>query len=225
MMSKRFKALLEKVTPKHVYPLDEAIKLAKETATTTFDSAIEIHINTAINANRNEEQVRSTVVLPHGTGRAVRVAAFVDNANEKVAQDAGADVVGGEELIDIIAQKKTIDFDVAIATPSLMPKLAKIAKVLGPRGLMPSPKNETVGPDVAAMVTALKKGKLAFKNDDSGNIHAAIGRASFTEAQLKDNIIAFVDALKAAKPPATKGNYIKSITLSSTMGPGVRTSV
>lgn len=175
-----------------------------------------------IDPKQSDQQIRPTIVLPHGSGKTVRVAAFVDSANETAAKEAGADIVGTEETIDKLVQTGTIEFDVAVAVPSMMPKLAKAARVLGPRGLMPNPKTDTVGTDVAKMIKEQKGGKVSFKNDNTGNIHAIVGKASFDEAKLLENTKTVIEAIKKAKPASSKGIFIKSAFMSSTMGPGVQ---
>ncbi|MBT4857126.1 50S ribosomal protein L1 [Candidatus Uhrbacteria bacterium] len=220
--SKRFKEVAKAVeTDKH-YPLTEAIALAKTNATAKFDETIEICMNLGIDPKQSDQQIRPTVVLPHGTGKNVRVAAFVDSANETAAKEAGADIIGTEEVIDKIVKKGIIDFDVAVAVPTMMVKLAKAARVLGPRGLMPNPKTDTVGMDIAKMVKEQKGGKVSFKLDNTSNIHLIVGKASFEEKQLMENTSVVVEAIKKAKPAAAKGIYIKSATITSSMGPAVR---
>jgi len=223
-MSKRMNNLKTKVEKNKVYTQDEAIKLVKETSAVKFDAGIEIHANLGIDPKKGEQQIRATVVLPHGTGKSKKVAAFVGADKEKEAKEAGADFVYGEEDIKKIKDTGKIEFDVAITTPDMMPKLTAVAKVLGPKGLMPNPKTETVGPNVKKMIEELKKGKITFKNDDTANIHQLIGRASFTEEQLKENLAAFMDALHKAKPAGSKGTYIKNLVICSTMGPAIKTS-
>lgn len=224
--SKRYNELAATVDTKELHSVEDAMEIVQKTATTKFDSSIEVHVNLGIDAKKGDQQVRATVTLPHGTGKTTRVAVFtIDPAKEKEAKDAGADIVGNEETIAEIGRTGKIDFDVAVATPDMMPKLAKVAKILGPRGLMPSPKNETVTPNVGKAVEELKKGKVAFKNDDTANVHQAIGKASFTKEQLLENYAAFMDVLRRNKPSTSKGIYIKSVTLTSTMGPGVKVSV
>jgi len=223
--SKRYAELASSVDVKKTYSPEEAVETVKRTATTKFDSSIEVHVNLGIDPKKSDQVVRATVALPHGTGKKTRVAVFtVDPAKEKEAKDAGADGIGGEEMIAELAKTGKIDFDVAVATPDMMPKMAKAAKVLGPRGLMPSPKNDTVTTNVGKTVEELKKGKVAFKNDDTGNVHQAIGKASFTKEQLLENYTTFMEALRRAKPSSSKGVFLKSITLTSTMGPGVKVS-
>lgn len=221
-MGKRMKDLETKVDKTKVYPLAEAIALVKETSTVKFDASIEVHVRLGINPKKSDQQIRATVVMPHGTGKTKRVAAFVGPNHEKEAKDAGADLVLGEEEIATIKQTGKVDFDVAVATPDMMPKLAVAAKVLGPKGLMPNPKTDTVGTDVKGMVEALKKGKAAFKNDDGGNVHQSVGKVSFDNATLEENIAAFMDALRKAKPTGVKGAYLKGMYLTSSMGPSVK---
>jgi large subunit ribosomal protein L1 len=223
-MSKRMNDLKVKVKKDYTYPWEEAIKLAKETSNVKFDAAIEIHARLGIDPKKGEQQIRSTVVLPHGTGKTKKVAAFVNSEREKEAKDAGADFVYGEEEIKKIKDTEKIEFDVAVTTPDMMPKLASIAKVLGPKGLMPNPKTDTVGPQLKRMIEELKKGKITFKNDDTANIHQIIGKISFDDAALKENLAAFVEALKKAKPTTAKGTYIKNLILCTTMGPAIRIS-
>lgn len=211
-----------KVDKTKTYSLDEAIQLVKDTATVKFDASVEIHAKAGIDTAKGEQQIRATVALPHGTGKTKKVAAFVNPEKRKEAEEAGADLIGGEEEIAQIKQTNKIDFDVAVATPDMMPKLAVIARILGPKGLMPNPKTNTVTDKIRETVLALKKGTIAFKNDDTGNVHAMVGRVSFTNEQLKENIEAFLDALRRAKPASTKGIFLKTITLTSSMGPGIK---
>lgn len=210
---------------KKVYALGEAVQLLKGLTSAKFDESVELHLNLGIDPKQGDEQVRGTVVLPHGVGKTKRVAVFADGAKEVEAKEAGADLVGGKELMDKIRQTGVVDFDVAIATPEMMKELASIAKILGPKGLMPSPKNETVTPNVAKAVKEIKGGKISFKNDDTANVHQLVGKVSFTAEQIMENLNTFVDALKRAKPASSKGVYIKSATITSTMGPGIRISL
>ncbi|TAL18989.1 50S ribosomal protein L1 [Patescibacteria group bacterium] len=220
--SQRFQELKKLIDPKKAYPLAEAVELVKKTSAAKFDATVELHCKLGINPTKGEEQVRGTVSLPHGTGKTKKVAAFVGGEKVKDAREAGADLVGGEDLIAEIAKTEKIDFDVAVAAPEMMPKLAKLAKILGPRGLMPNPKTETVGPNVKKMVEELKKGKIAFKNDATGNLHLAIGKVSFAAEKLAANAAAALEAIKKAKPASSKGDYFQNITLTSSMGPGVK---
>ncbi len=223
-MSKRMNNLQTKVEKNKVYNWDEAIKLVKETSGVKFDAGVEVHANLGIDPKKGDQQIRATVVLPHGMGKTKKVAAFVGPEKEKEAKEAGADFVYGEEDIKKIKDTGKIEFDVAVTTPDMMPKMAVVAKVLGPRGLMPNPKTETVGPNVKKMIEELKKGKITFKNDDTANIHQLIGRISFTEEQLKENLAAFMDTLSKAKPAGSKGTYVKNLILCSTMGPAIKIS-
>jgi len=185
-------ALAAKVDPKKVYTVEEAIKLVRETSGVKFDASVEVHANLGIDTKKTEQQVRTTVVLPHGTGKTKKVAAFVSAEKEKEAKEAGADFVYSEEDIKKMKDTAKIDFDVAVTTPDMMPKLAMVAKILGPRGLMPNPKTDTVGPNIKKMIEEQKKGKVTFKNDDSGNVHQLVGKLSFTDAQLKENLDVFL---------------------------------
>ncbi|MDX9892909.1 MAG: 50S ribosomal protein L1 [Patescibacteria group bacterium] len=220
--SKRYLELAKKINSSKTYPLAEAIKLVKETGVAKFDGSVEVHAKLSIDPKKNDQQVRGAVSLPHGTGKTKKIAAFVSAEKEKEAKEAGADIVGGQELIDEIKKDGKINFDVALATPDMMPKLAVIAKILGPRGLMPSPKNETITTNLKKTVSELKKGRVTFKNDDTSNVHQAIGKVSFNDSQLADNYQAFIEALRKAKPSAAKGTYLKSVTIASSMGPGVK---
>ncbi|PIR03250.1 MAG: 50S ribosomal protein L1 [Candidatus Magasanikbacteria bacterium CG11_big_fil_rev_8_21_14_0_20_43_7] len=221
-MSKRMKELKTKVNSTKTYSLNDAIALVKETSNVKFDASVELHVRLGIDTKKSDQQIRATVTLPHGTGKTKRIAAFVGPNDEKAAKDAGADLVLGEEEIKAIKDTGKIDFDIAVATPDMMPKLAIVARVLGPKGIMPNPKTDTVDKNVTKMIEALKKGKAAFKNDDTGNVHQIVGKASFDTEKLADNITTFLDALKKAKPSGTKGTYLKSIYLTSSMGPSVK---
>lgn len=211
-----------KVEKTKLYSIEEAVALVKETSTVKFDASVEFHARLGIDPRKGDQQIRSTVVLPHGTGKTKKIAAFVDANNEQAAKDAGADFVYGEEDIKTIKTTGKIEFDVAVAIPTMMPKLAVAAQVLGPKGLMPNPKSGTVGPDVAKMINELKGGKVAFKNDDTANVHLLVGKVSFDDTKLVENIKAFVEVLRKAKPPTAKGVYIKSAFLTSAMGPSVK---
>lgn len=203
------------------YTLDEAVALVKKTTVTKFDSSIELHVRLGINTKQGDQQVRATITLPHTVGKSKIIAAFVDPDHEKEAKEAGADLIGGEELIAKIKTSGKIEFDEAVALPQMMPKLAQIAKILGPKGLMPSPKSETVGPDITKMVTELKQGKITYKNDDTANVHMTVAKVSFDEAKIKENLEAALDSIKKNRPTATKGTYIKKVTIATTMGPGL----
>ena len=219
------KALEAKVDKNKVYTIDEALALVKETSTVKFDASVEVHARLGVDISKSDQQIRATVSLPHGTGKSKSVAAFVGANDEKAAKEAGADFVYSEEDIKKIKDTGKIEFDIAVATPEMMPKMAQVAKVLGPKGLMPNPKTDTVGPDVKKLITELKKGKAAFKNDDTGNVHQAIGKVSFDTAKLRENFDAFMDALRKAKPSGSKGTYIKSLYITSSMGPSIKVDV
>ncbi len=221
-VAKRVKANNALVDINKVYSPEEAVELAKKTANTKFVGSIEVHIRTKIDAKKTDQSVRGTVSLPHGTGKTKRVAAFVTEAKEKEAKDAGAVVIGGEDLIKKIKETEKTDFDVAVAEPAIMPKLAQIAKILGTRGLMPNPKTGTVGANIGEMVKEIAGGKVNYKNDDSGNIHQIIGKSNFDSKQLLENLKAFYDSVLSAKPSTVKGQYLGGISINSTMGPGIR---
>lgn len=207
------------------YSIEEAVTLVKANAKEKFDASVEIHMRLGIDPRKGDQQVRGSVVLPHGSGKTVRVAVFADGAEAKEAKDAGADLVGAEELIEEISSTGKLDFDVAIAHPNMMPKLAKIAKLLGPRGMMPSPKDDTVTPNIGKAVTEVKAGKVSFKNDDTSNIHSVIGKVSFSEEQLIENFKEFVANIRRLKPSSSKGDYIKSVSIASSMGKGAKISL
>lgn len=209
----------------NLYSPEEALTLVRQTSKTKFDAAVEVHCRLGIDPAKSDQTVRVTVTFPHGTGKSKRIAAFVDAAQESAAQEAGADIIGGDNLIGDIASSGKIEFDVAIATPAMMPRLAKIAKILGPKGLMPNPKSDTVTTDVRRTIGELKGGKVTFKSDDTGNVHQAIGKVSFDIARLLENFNAFMAALRRAKPSSSKGIFIRSCTLTSTMGKGIKVSV
>ena len=223
--SKRYKDLVKKVDKTKTYSIEEAIALVKETGKTKFDSSVEVHVRLGIDSKKSDQQVRGTVSLPHGTGKTKTIMAFVSPDKEKEAKEAGADLAGGQDLIDEIKKTGKVDFDIAVATPDMMPKLAVIAKTLGPRGLMPSPKNETITTNLKKTIGELKKGKVNFKNDDTANVHQMIGKVSFDGKQLLANYQAFIEVLKKSKPSSAKGIFIQRITLSSTMGPGVKVAI
>lgn len=216
---KKYKAVAEKIDKNKAYSIEEAVKLMKENKIAKFDESVEVHIKTNVDPKKGDQQIRGTVSLPHGTGKTKRVA-VITSTSEKEAKEAGADVVGGEELIEKFAKK--IDFDVLVATPEMMPKLAKVAKILGPKGLMPNPKTETVTTKIKEAVEALKKGRAAFKNDDSANVHQSVGKLSFDDAKLVENIKFFIETIGKSKPAAFKGKMIANITVCSTMGRGIK---
>ena len=201
--------------------ITEAIAEIKKNAKAKFDESVEAHFRLDIDPKKSDQQVRGVAVLPNGTGKSVKIVVFT-STQKKEAERAGAELVGGEELIDKIKSSGKIDADVAIATPEMMPKLAGVAKILGPKGLMPNPKNQTVTPKVTEVIEALKYGRADFKNDNSGNIHQAIGKVSFEDAKLEENFKALLEAVRKAKPEGAKGKFIKNVSVCSTMGKGVQ---
>ncbi len=221
---KNYRGVVEKLDMSKEYSPEEAFQFLKDNKTAKFDESVEIHVRLGINAKKSDEMVRATVILPHGTGRSQKVA-VVTSTKEKEAQEAQADLVGSEELIADLKNGKVVPgvaFDVLLATPEMMPKLAVIAKILGPKGMMPSPKTETVTVKIKEAVEMLKKGKkVSFKNDDTGNIHQVIGKTSFSVEQLTENYRTFKETLDKSKPENTKGKLIKSLSACSTMGPSL----
>jgi large subunit ribosomal protein L1 len=220
-LGKRLKAAHQGMDRARLYAVDEAVKLIKERAKAKFDETIEIAMNLGVDPRHADQMVRGVCSLPNGTGRTVRVAVFARGANAEAAKKAGADIVGAEDLAEEV-QKGNINFDRCIATPDMMPLVGRLGKVLGPRGLMPNPKVGTVTPDVAGAVKAAKGGAVEFRVEKAGIIHAGIGKASFTVEALAENVRAFADAVIKAKPSGAKGTFVKRISLSSTMGPGLR---
>jgi len=220
-LSKRVNAARESVDRNKAYALAEALTLAKKNATAKFDESIDVSVNLGIDAKKSDQLVRGSVVLPQGTGKTVRVAVFAQADKAQEAKAAGADVVGFEDLAEKI-KGGAIDFDVAIATPDAMRIVGQLGQILGPRGLMPNPKVGTVTPNVAEAVKNAKAGQVQYRTDKAGIIHCSIGRASFTEDALAENLRALVDALNKAKPASSKGVFLKKISVSSTMGPGLR---
>lgn len=218
-------AVAAKVDKNKVYALPEAIALVKETGAVKFDATVELHANLGIDVKKSDQQIRATVALPHGTGKTKTVAAFVSANDEKKARDAGADFIYMEEDIKAIKDTGKIEFEIAVATPEMMPKLAVAARVLGPKGLMPNPKTGTVDSDIAKIIKELKRGKIAFKNDDTANVHMPVGKLSFSPEQLKENLDAALESLRRAKPNGAKGTYIKGLYLTSSMGPSVKIAI
>ena len=220
-ISKRLQALRASVDSNKLYAIDEAIATVKTGATAKFDESIDVAINLGVDPRKSDQVVRGAVVLPKGTGKTTRVAVFTQGANADAAREAGADIVGMEELADEV-KKGNMDFDVVIASPDAMRIVGQLGTILGPRGLMPNPKVGTVTPNVAEAVKNAKPGQVQYRTDKAGIIHATIGRASFAEADLRENFNALLDALVKAKPAAAKGQYVRKIAVSSTMGLGVR---
>jgi len=222
---KRYAENIKKIDKNKHYSPAEAVELLKSLKSAKFVESVEIHIKLGIDTKQGDQQVRGTISLPYSTGKTKRIAVFAEGEAELEAKKAGADLVGGKELIDKIRTTGKCDFDVAISTPDFMAQLAGIAKILGPRGLMPSPKNETVTKNVGKTVKELKSGKIAFKNDDTANIHQVIGKISQPTQEIIENLNSFIDALKRAKPSSSKGVYLKSTTLATTMGPGITLTI
>lgn len=220
-ISKRLQALKAKVDRNKLYALDEALQLAKEVATAKFDESIDVAVNLGVDPRKSDQVVRGSVVLPRGTGKTVRVAVFTQGANAEAAKAAGADIVGFEDLADSV-KAGNLDFDIVIASPDAMRIVGQLGQILGPRGLMPNPKVGTVTPNVAEAVKNAKAGQVQYRTDKSGIVHCTIGRASFGADALGENFKALLDALLKAKPAAAKGQYVKKVAVSSTMGTGIR---
>lgn len=223
--SKRYQAGHKLVESGKHYNVSEAVELLKQMPQPKFDQSVELHIRLGVDIKQANQQVRGSVTLPHGLGKTKRVAVFCGEDKEKEAKEAGASLVGGEELIKTIGQTSKCNFDVAVATPDMMKKMAPIAKILGQKGLMPNPKTETITVDVGKVVKALNSGKINFKIDESGNIHQMVGKLSFTTDKLQENIEAVLHAVKKAKPTGVKSTYLKNIVLTSSMGPAISLAV
>jgi large subunit ribosomal protein L1 len=221
---KKFQEAAKKVDRTRLYTPEEAIQLLKETSFTKFDSTIEVHMRLGIDPRQADQTIRTTVALPHGTGKMVRVLVFAQGDAAQAATDTGADFVGSDELIARIDKENFFDFDVAIATPDMMGKVGRIGRKLGPRGLMPNPKSGTVvtADDLPRTIREIRGGRVEFRNDRTGLLHVAVGKMSFTEQQIHDNIAALMETVKAARPSASKGTFIRSVTFTSTMSPGIR---
>jgi large subunit ribosomal protein L1 len=219
--SKNYRKNADLIDQDRLYPPGEAIALAKQTNPVKFDATVEMAMRLGVDPRKADQMVRGTVSLPKGTGRTVRVAAFAAGDKAREAREAGADLVGGEDLVQEIL-KGNIDFEAAVATPDMMPAVGKAGRVLGPRGLMPNPKAGTVTEDIAKAVADIKGGKLEYRVDRQGNVHLLMGKRSFDEQALMENFMAIMDEIIRAKPAAAKGRYLRSVTVSSTMGPGIR---
>src|SRR3954447_23990983 len=219
--SKRYRALRQRIKSAGIVPLDEAVRLLKTFNTTKFNQTVEVATHLGIDPKQTDQNVRGSVALPHGIGKSVRVAVFAQGENAEKARAAGADIIGADDLAQQI-KGGTMDFDVALATPDMMGVVGPLGRVLGPRGLMPSPRSGTVTTDISAAVKEFKAGKIEFRNDKGGNVAAAGGKLNFSDTQLIENITTFLNHLKTLKPAAAKGTYLQSVTVSATMSPGVR---
>ena len=218
---KKYQELAKKLEAGKVYSLTEAVKLASETSPAKFDASVEIHVVLGVDPRQADQNIRTTVSLPHGTGKVVRVAAFVPDEEIEAAKKAGADIAG-EEAVQKLLDKEQLDFDILVATPQMMPKLGKFARLLGPRGMMPNPKSGTVATNVAKAVKEAKGGRVEYRVDKQAIVHLSVGKVSFGEAKLADNAKAFFDSLQSVKPTSLKSAYIKSVNVASTMGPGIK---
>jgi len=221
---KKYLAALAKIDPEKTYTPEEALALVKETSTTKFDSTVEVHLRLGVDVRHADQQVRDVVVLPHGTGKTVRVLVFVQGEGAVLARDSGADFVADSDEFIKKIQDGWLEFDVAIATPDMMGKVGRLGRILGPRGLMPNPKAGTVvqPEDIGRVVREAKAGRVEFRTDKTANLHVMIGKVSFDEKKLYDNMQALMEAVRKARPSAAKGTYIKRITIASTMGPGIK---
>ena len=223
-MGKRYQNALKAFDRSKTYPMDEAVRIVQQNATAKFVETVELHFRLGIDPRHSDQQIRTTVMLPHGTGKTVRILAFVDESQAEATLAAGADIIGTDEVIARIRQEGWLEFDATIAIPPMMRKIGPIARILGPRGLMPNPKAGTVvqPDDLARVIGELKAGRVEFRNDRTGNLHVPVGKASFTHDKLYENVMVIVDTVQATKPDSQKGAYIRRVVLSSTMGPGVR---
>ncbi|MCI5733399.1 MAG: 50S ribosomal protein L1 [Tenericutes bacterium] len=220
--SRKYTEALSKIEKGKLYSIEEATKLVKETSTSKFDGSVEIAVRLNLDVKKNDQQLRGAIVLPHGTGKTKKVLVLAKGDAAKAATEAGADYVGDVDLITKIDKENWLDFDVIIATPEMMPLLGRLGKVLGPKGLMPNPKTGTVTMDTKKAVEDVKKGRVEYRTDSYANVHAIVGKVSFDDEKLIDNIKTFMDVIIKSKPQAAKGVYLKGVTLASTMGPGVK---
>lgn len=219
---KKYVAACEKIEKNKAYSKEEAVKLAKETSVSKFDSTVEVAVRLNLDTKKADQQLRGAIVLPHGTGKTKKVLVIAKGENATKAKEAGADYVGDVDMLERIEKENWFDFDVMIATPDMMPLLGKLGKVLGPKGLMPNPKTGTVTMDVTKAVNEVKAGRVEYRTDSFGNVHGIIGKSSFTEEQLLENLNAFMATILKVKPATVKGDYIKNIAITTTMGPGIK---
>lgn len=219
---KKYVEALGKIEKGKAYTKEEAIKLAKETSISKFDGSVEVAVRLNLDTKKADQQLRGAIVLPHGTGKTKKVLVIAKGDNAKKAEEAGADYVGDVDMLEKIEKENWFDFDVMIATPDMMPLLGKLGRVLGPKGLMPNPKTGTVTTDVAKAVSEVKAGRVEYRTDSFGNVHGIIGKVSFTEEQLLDNLNAFMATILKVKPSSVKGDYIKNVAITTTMGPGIK---
>ena len=222
---KKYLEVLSKVDRTKQYTLDEAVKLVKETSISKFDGSVEIAMRLNLDTRKSDQQLRGAIVLPNGTGKEKKVLVVAKGDFAKAAKEAGADYVGDADILAKIEKENWLDFDVMIATPDMMPLLGKLGKVLGPKGLMPNPKTGTVTTDVAKAISDVKKGRVEYRTDSYGNVHGIVGKVSFTEEQLSENIKAFIAVILKSKPSVVKGIYVKNVSLSTTMGPGIKLDI
>lgn len=219
---KKYVAACEKIEKNKAYSKEEAVKLAKETSVSKFDSTVEVAVRLNLDTKKADQQLRGAIVLPHGTGKTKKVLVIAKGENATKAKEAGADYVGDVDMLEKIEKDNWFDFDVMIATPDMMPLLGKLGKVLGPKGLMPNPKTGTVTMDVTKAVNEVKAGRVEYRTDSFGNVHGIIGKSSFTEEQLLENLDAFMATILKVKPATVKGDYVKNIAITTTMGPGIK---
>lgn len=224
---KKYLAAAAKIEDDRIYSPEEAVKLVKETSYTTFDGTVEVHLRLGIDPRHADQTIRTTVALPHGTGKTMRVLVFAQGEAATAAQEAGADFVGADDLIARIDRENFFDYDIAIATPDMMGKVGRVGRKLGPRGLMPNPKSGTIvsADELPRTIREVRGGRVEFRNDKTGLLHVAVGKVSFSEEQIYQNVAALMEAVKAARPSAAKGSYIRSVTFTSTMGPGIPVDV
>ncbi len=223
--SKNYENASKKIDKNKLYTIEEAVKLVKETNIAKFDASVEVAMRLNLDTKKSDQQLRGAIVLPHGTGKSKKVLVIAKGEQAKAAVEAGADYVGDNDMLEKIEKENWFDFDVMIATPDMMAQLGKLGKVLGPKGLMPNPKTGTVTMDVKKAVEDVKKGRVEYRTDSYGNVHAIIGKASFDEAKLADNLKAFVDVIVKSKPSVVKGVYVKNISITTTMGPGIKIDI